>query len=145
MMLGLPVYWSSKSQRCIALSTCEAEYNALAEAAKQSIYIHDFCSALGLSSNKATVVYNDNQAALKIANSKPGEHHPRSKHYAIKLAYLQDLITNNSVELRHHPSRDMPADMLTKAVGRARVIELLKLLNLSDTSSSIKGRVEEYT
>jgi hypothetical protein len=145
MLLGLPVYWSSKSQRCIALSTCEAEYNALAEAAKQAIYLRDFCDALRLSPTSATVIYNDNQAALKIANSQPGEHHPRSKHYAVKLAYLRDLIGNGYVELHHHPSSDMPADMLTKAVGRTRVIELLRLLNMFDSSLSIKGRVEERT
>ncbi|ELR25378.1 polyprotein [Acanthamoeba castellanii str. Neff] len=122
-----------------------AEYNALTEAAKQSVYLRDICDDLGLTSSRPTIVYNDNQAALKIANSNPGEHHPRSKHYAVKLAYLRELIANGHVELRHHPSRDMPADALTKASGRTRVIEQLKLLGMFDSPVSIKGRVEERT
>jgi hypothetical protein len=39
----------------------------------------------------------------------------------------------------------MPADMLTKAIGQTRVIELLRLLNMLDSSLSIKGHVEERT
>jgi hypothetical protein len=31
------------------------------------------------------MIYNNNKAALKITNSQPGEHHPQSKLYAIKL------------------------------------------------------------
>jgi hypothetical protein len=65
------------------------------------------------------------------------------KHYAVKLAYLRDLISNGFVELRHHPSSDMPANMLTKAVSWTHIIELLRLLNMLDSLLLIKGRVEE--
>ncbi|ELR18362.1 Copia protein (Gagint-pol protein), putative [Acanthamoeba castellanii str. Neff] len=144
-LLSAPIYWSLKSQRCIALSTCEAEYNSLTEAAKQSVYLCDICDDLSLTSSRPTIIYNNNQAALKIANSNPGKHHPRSKHYAVKLTYLQELIANGHVKLRHYPSQDMPADALTKASGRTRVIEQLKLFSMFDSPVSIKGRVEERT
>ncbi|ELR12335.1 retroelement pol polyproteinlike, putative [Acanthamoeba castellanii str. Neff] len=144
-LLGALIHWSLKSQRCIALSTCEAEYNALTEAAKQSVYLHDICDDLGLTSSRPTIIYNNNQAALKIANSNPSKHHPRSKHYAVKLMYLQELIANGHVELHHHPSQDMPANALTKASRRTRIIKQLKLLGMFNSLVSIKGRVEERT
>jgi hypothetical protein len=74
-LLGVPIYWSLKLQRCITLSTCEAEYNTLMEAAKQSVYLHNICNNLSLTSSRPTIIYNNNQAVLKITN--PGEHHPQ--------------------------------------------------------------------
>lgn len=39
MLSGGPISWESKKQRTVALSTTEAEYMALTEAAKESIYL----------------------------------------------------------------------------------------------------------
>ena len=39
MMNGAAIIWNSKKQTCVALSTAEAEYIALAEAAQESIWL----------------------------------------------------------------------------------------------------------
>ena len=39
MMSGAAIIWNSKKQTSVALSTAEAEYIALAEAAQESIWL----------------------------------------------------------------------------------------------------------
>ena len=39
MMSGAAISWNSKKQTCVALSTAEAEYIALAKAAQESIWL----------------------------------------------------------------------------------------------------------
>lgn len=41
------VAWSSKTQKCIALSTTEAEYIALAETSKEAIWLCQILNDLG--------------------------------------------------------------------------------------------------
>ena len=36
---GVPVCWKSKAQRCVTLSSCEAEWIALSEAVKDIIFL----------------------------------------------------------------------------------------------------------
>ena len=46
---GGVVSWQTKLQKCVALSTTEAEYIATTEAAKEMLWLKRFISNLGLS------------------------------------------------------------------------------------------------
>ena len=48
IMAGGPVSWSSKRQVTVALSTTEAEYMSLTQAAQQSLWMYSFMSEVGL-------------------------------------------------------------------------------------------------
>lgn len=79
-----PVTWSSRKQSITAQSTTEAEYVALAEAAKQSIWIRHFIFSISKStkltysrkkSNRTTtLIYEDNQGAIKLADTSTTNH-----------------------------------------------------------------------
>ena len=47
MLSGGAVSWSSKKQKCVALSTAEAEYVALSSAAQESIWLRQLITELG--------------------------------------------------------------------------------------------------
>lgn len=76
-----------------------------------------------------------------IANSKPGEHVQRSKHYAIKVAFLRDQVDSHGARLLYEPTDTMPADLLTKPLSRDRTESLCDLLSLVYPPSSLMGRV----
>ncbi|XP_046809510.1 secreted RxLR effector protein 161-like [Lucilia cuprina] len=56
-----PVSWQSKKQSCVALSSTEAEYMALSEAAKEAIYLKRILEEIGYTSDDPVMLNVDNQ------------------------------------------------------------------------------------
>ena len=48
--------WGSRKQKCIALSTCEAEIIALSEATKDVVYLRKLVKRLGIDENCSAVL-----------------------------------------------------------------------------------------
>ena len=61
---GDPISWSSKKQRVVALSTCEAELYAEAAAIQEVLWIRGILAELDLGSSTGSTVYGDNQSAI---------------------------------------------------------------------------------
>ena len=55
---GRAISWQSKLQKCVALSTIEAEYIAITEGCKEALWMRKFLEELGLQQEKY-VVYSD--------------------------------------------------------------------------------------
>ncbi len=87
---------------------------------KEAVHLHNLYGELLPTRNYPITLYSDNQGALMIANSKPGEHVQRSKHYAIKVAFLRDQVDSHGARLLYEPTDTMPADLLTKPLSRDR-------------------------
>jgi hypothetical protein len=60
---GPLVSWKSKKQQTVALSTCEAEYIALAETVQESKFLKQLCIDLGI------LQASNNQGAIKLAKN----------------------------------------------------------------------------
>ena len=71
MMSGAAVSWKSQKQTCTALSTSEAECVALAGAAKEVTWIQQLLEDLYERQCDLTVIYEDNQSAIHIAQESP--------------------------------------------------------------------------
>ena len=71
----------------------------------------------------------DNKSA--IALSKNPVHHDRSKHIDTKFHFLRECIEQGKVEVEHIGTADQLADIFTKALGRARFLELRKALGVN--------------
>ncbi|XP_076657790.1 uncharacterized protein LOC143361943 [Halictus rubicundus] len=84
-----PITWESRRQRCVALSSVEAEYMALTEAIKEAVYLRSLLSELGMSEvdHGGTIVYCDNQGAQKLI--KNPVFHSRTKHIDIRYHYIR--------------------------------------------------------
>lgn len=61
---GDTISWASKKQRTVALSTCEAELYAEAEAIKEVLWMRGLIKELGLRTHHASIVHGDNQSAI---------------------------------------------------------------------------------
>jgi len=114
---GSAITWSSKQQSIVALSTCEAEFIAMAEAAKEALWLRTFMCELGF--NKKTIqMYADNQGAIKLAGSDV--HHRKTKHIDIRFRFIRDVIENGSLTVKYIPTMNNVADLLTKALPKNR-------------------------
>jgi hypothetical protein len=122
------VTWASQKQRVVALSSCEAEYIASANAACQGIWLSRLLGEL-LNIQAPTVkLLVDNKSA--IALSKNPVHHDRSKHIDTRFHFIRDCVDKGEVDVDHVGTRDQLADILTKALGRVRFLELRQQLGV---------------
>ena len=119
---GGAVTWSSKKQSCVALSTAEAEYIALASTAQEAVWMRKLTTELGNSPETATVIYEDNQSAISM--TKNPQYHGKAKHIAIKYHFIREQVSNGTVNLQYCPTEEMVADMFTKGLSRERFCKL---------------------
>ena len=79
-MAGGPVSWKSSKQHAVTLSSTEAEYYVLTEAAKEAKWIQTFLDEIGYVGTDVhpVTIYGDNTGALDLAENP--EHYGRAKH-----------------------------------------------------------------
>jgi hypothetical protein len=131
-----PVVWISKLQREIALSTMEAEYNALSIAMRSVLpfqsLVNSVTKGIGMTNDLLTsfktTVWEDNAGALQLATLEPGRITPRSKHYAIKYHWFRSHLKPNKVEIHKIASSNQKADILTKGLTKEKFESIRKLL-----------------
>ena len=63
MMAGGCIYYKTRFQATISLSTTEAEFIAACEIAKVILYIRSILDDIGVPQDKATTIYEDNEGA----------------------------------------------------------------------------------
>ncbi|KAJ1304115.1 hypothetical protein OPQ81_008517 [Rhizoctonia solani] len=67
LVAGGTVAWSLHKQETISLSSPEAEYVAIASAARELVWIRQFLSELGFSPDGPTTMLTDNQSSIALA------------------------------------------------------------------------------
>lgn len=118
------VSWKATLQPSVALSTTEAEYMALTEAAKEGIWLKGLLGDLGFHQDQA-VVYCDSLSAICLA--KDQVHHERTKHIDVRYHFIR---SEKRVQVKKIRTEDNPADALTKSVPLTKFRHCLDLLNI---------------
>jgi hypothetical protein len=144
---GCPIHWVSKLQSEIALSTTEAEYQALSMCLRDLLPMRTMLSELSKGFDFAGVqnfplvgdqsrvdtrmhqstVYEDNTGCLELVN-KPDQFRPRTKHIGIKWHHFRDAVKNGSVVVQKIDTTLQLADPLTKPLPQPTFEMLPKLL-----------------
>ena len=133
MLSGGAVSWKSRKQTCVALSTAEAEYVALANAAQEVIWMRQLMENLECKQSEPTVVYEDNQAAICIAQNP--QHHNKTKHIDIKYHFVREKVADSTIQLKYCPTNEMSADMLTKGITYEKFATLRNKCGVKDMSA----------
>ena len=126
------ITWKSKKQSCVALSTAEAEYIALSQAAQEALWLRQLATDLQDEQQQPTVIYEDNQAT--ICMSKNPQSHGKSKHIEIKYHFVREHVNGGAIVLSSSTVRQI-ADMLTKGLGKQRFEKLRSMAGISEQSS----------
>jgi hypothetical protein len=108
------VSWLARTQKTVALSTCEAEFLALIEALKEALWLSMILDDLGIPFRKPLTIHLDNQSAINLGENAVD--HARSKYIDIRYFRIRDDIDAHRVELKFIPGVDNTSDLLTKPV-----------------------------
>ena len=130
---GTLVSWRSRKQPCVALSTTEAEYIALASTGQEAVWLQELYQQLDSEQTGPTLIYEDNQST--IAMSKNPQFHGRAKHIGIKFHFIREQVANKKVELKYCRTDEMLADMFTKGLGTKTFVKLRELIGLKDQTA----------
>ena len=114
----------------MATSTTEAEYIALAEAAKEAIWLKRFLEELLSTTLVALEIHEDNHSAGILAEHP--SYHPRTKHIDVRWHYIRERVGAGELKIRLTPSALMVADFLTKGVPVAKHEWCAKEMGLTD-------------
>ncbi|KAD2392997.1 hypothetical protein E3N88_39974 [Mikania micrantha] len=100
------VSWQSRLQKCVALSTTEAEYLEAIEACKELLWLKRFSQELGFMQQRY-VVLCDNQSAIHLA--KNSTFHKRTKHIDVRYHWIRDALEDKRFELdKVHTDDNLP-------------------------------------
>ena len=129
---GGAVSWQSKLQKCVALSTTEAEYIAITEGCKEALWMRRFLDELGLRQDKY-VVFSDSQSAIHL--SKNSSFHSRSKHIDVRYHWIRDLLETKQLHLAKVHTSENGSDMLTKTLPKEKLEACRRRAGLSEPTT----------
>ena len=115
---GSAIRWEVKKQATVALSSTEAEYQAMASAVQEAIYLRALTKDFGYLMKESTNIGEDNQPCIKMYHNLVM--HKRSKHIDTKLHFIRERDENGEVGIHYIPTNDMTADILTKSLPRVK-------------------------
>jgi len=87
-------------------------------AAQEAIYLRRLMGSLGFAQGEPTIIHEDNMGCIGMSENPIL--HQRSKHIDIRYHFLREAVSNGQVLLTFIPTAEQIADLLTKALPKAR-------------------------
>ena len=117
----------SRTQKCVALSSCEAELVGLTEGAREAVYLRNFLNQSKLAeTTDPTLIAGDNQGSLALARNPV--FHDRSKHIATRWYYVRDMMAKREIAGVYVHTKSQLADIGTKGNHSAKHFKALTMM-----------------
>ena len=140
MLNGSFVYASSKTQRVVSLSSCEAELHSMVSCLYDGIYLKR-CIHFVMNCQVEHYLLVDSSSARQIAlRLGPG----KLKHVAGRILWIQQAVAEGSVQLAQVGTIWNLSDLGTKPLGGNRLRFLLHEISMSSESGTVASGEEEY-
>ena len=108
-MNGAAFSWKTQLSSIIATSTAEAELMSLGVAVQEVLWARQLAQELGFAQTMPTVLYEDNEACIKMAHRELNR--SRSKHIHIKYSFIHHHYANSTFDPQPIASQDQVADV----------------------------------
>lgn len=124
------ITWVSQKQRCVALSSCEAEFMATTTASCQGIWLRNLLSQITSDSIGPIVLCIENKSAIDLAKNPMFQ--GRSKHIDIRFHFIRECVEQGDVVLKHVSSTCQHVDIMTKALATTNFEKMHQLLGVEN-------------
>ena len=106
------ISWTAKKQKTVAASSCEAEYIAGFEAAKEAVWLRSLLSGISMPTPTPTIILYNNNAAINLSDDPLL--HARMKRIDIKYHFLREQVQSRELAMTYINTKDNLADIFTK-------------------------------
>jgi hypothetical protein len=110
--LGAPIFWKSRLQKTVSLSSTEAEYYALSEAAKEVKFIIMLLQSIGIEPHLPVIMHVDNVGAIFMAENMSAT--ARTRHVDARYHFIREMIVDNMIKVIFVKTDNNKADIFTK-------------------------------
>jgi hypothetical protein len=117
LMSGGAITWYSGKQKCVSVSTSNAEYIALGVAAREALFLKHLLEEMG-EECRSVKIMEDNQPTLAMTQNPV--YHGKQKHIGIQHHFIRDEVQQGTIVLEYCPTEMMIADVLTKPLIKGR-------------------------
>ena len=136
---GGPISWRSKRQQSVALSSCQSEYMAASDAAREAVWLRRMYEMdLGYSDltvetrgdlsereyhgGKPLTIFEDNQGCIYLSRNPVS--HKNNKHIEIRYHYVREQVAAGTLKLVKIDTKENVADIHTKATATSTFVHL---------------------
>ena len=103
MCRGACVCWFSRTQKCVTLSTSEAEYAALGDAVKELLFLRQVWRfMLPGKGMPCFPIFKDNQGVVQLSQNPVSN--SNSTHIDVRRHFLRELVREGDISVSHVPS-----------------------------------------
>ena len=132
-LFGGVIGWRANKQSTVTTSTTEAELLALAQAAKEGIFVSRLIKALDVVlDNHKVKIQCDNTQTIRLVTEEMTKLQTRLRHVDIHNHWLRQEVFNKEIEVVYAPSGEMIADGLTKVLVHTAFQKFVDQLGLVD-------------
>jgi hypothetical protein len=141
---GGPIAWGSNKQPIVALFTCEAEYVAASDAAREITWLRNLLAEIDPSGAPAIFLSQshepnlppipiamDNQGAIALATLE--SQNRRTRHINVRYHYIRDCVKSGIIAPHYTPINEMLADGFTKALDRLKFATFVSSIGMRDS------------
>lgn len=136
------ISWKSKKQETISRSLAEAEFRSMASTVAELSWLTGLFKELEVLVVQPVDLYCDSKAAIQIAVNPI--FHERTKHIDIDCHFVREKLQEGLIRTHHINTKEQPADVFTKGLGKAQHHHLLSKLGVKNVflPSSLRGSVD---
>jgi len=138
-LFGGAIIWKAARQETVTTSTTEAELLALEHVAKESMALKRLFKELTLQLNTTWEIYCDNQQTIRLVVGENERITTRLRHVDIRNMWLRQEHAKGSFQVTYLPTKEMPADGLTKYLPGLQFQRFKELINIQSAESQIKA------
>jgi hypothetical protein len=124
------ISWSSRKQKTVSTSTCEAEYVVACDSCKEVVWLRALLNAIDIACAEPTQLLCDNNAAI-ILSGDPSFHN-RVKHIDTKYHYIREHVEAKTLTVAYVNTKDNIADAFTKPLDPKPFTRMRELMGLKD-------------
>lgn len=121
------ICWNTRKQKCVADSTCYAEYIALYECTLEALFLKLLLKSINFDIKNPITIFENNNGCITVANIPTS--HKRSKHFDIKYHLSREHIEKKIIKVEKISTNKQLADMFTKPLSPVKFIKFRNKMN----------------